>query len=107
MIYVSDTTRIRFRHAITNTDKEIFAMAPVPNMKDFGFVKGFTECFIETEMENGSWCIWFEGHAICSWEDNFDRAIGRKVALARALKHIEEKSLRKDFWEAYFRKVKR
>jgi len=102
MIYVSDTTRIRFRHVITNANKDIAAV-----VSPFGTVKGFTECFIQLKRNGEDWKTWEYGAAVCSQEDNFDRATGRKIALARALKNIEPKSLRKDFWEAYFRKVKR
>jgi hypothetical protein len=46
------------------------------------------------------------GTATCSRGDNFDRAIGRKVALAKALKGFDRET-RKAFWQAYFEKTKK
>lgn len=42
----------------------------------------------------------FIGTAVCSKEDQFNREIGRKVSLSRALKQIP-RSQRKPFWEAF------
>lgn len=41
------------------------------------------------------------GSAACSPKDNFSKARGRKIALARALKQFP-KDFRTAFWEAYF-----
>ncbi len=56
-----------------------------------------TDCFIIDE--NGHY-IGYD-HAICSKKDNFDRSIGRKLSLARAISGLKKEQRRK-FWEAYF-----
>lgn len=43
----------------------------------------------------------FSGLANCSVRDQFEKAKGRKVALARAMKSLE-KSLRRQLWKSYF-----
>ena len=43
------------------------------------------------------------GVAICSKQDQFNRELGRKISLSRALKQIP-KDKRKPFWE-YFRNM--
>ena len=104
MIYVSDTTRIRFRHTIPTEGTWVYRVSPeiIPHR-----ISGATQCMIETKNGDGEWGTWQDGEAVCSLSDSFQRSVGRKIALTRALVGVEPKSLRKDFWEAYFRKVKR
>ena len=46
------------------------------------------------------------GHADCSIHDQFSRAKGRKIALTRAIARFP-KSVRRQVWEAYFKRVAR
>jgi len=49
-----------------------------------------------------------KGEARCSRQDNFNKAVGRKVALAKALKEINlPKQERKLIWEAYHSRDKK
>ena len=59
-------------------------------------VSHITECIIKTE-DNEPMNI---DLALCSIKDNFCRAIGRKISLARAMRYFD-KSIRKEIWEAY------
>jgi len=45
-----------------------------------------------------------ESVAICDPRDNFDKSVGRKIALQRALVEID-KSTRAKIWSAYFTKI--
>lgn len=47
------------------------------------------------------------GHSYCSWEDNFNKEIGRKIALTNLLKDIYSETFflktdKTDFWHQYF-----
>ncbi len=42
-----------------------------------------------------------EGVSICNIVDNFNRSIGRKLALKDALSKIDDKNLRKIIWNNY------
>jgi hypothetical protein len=57
-------------------------------------------CAIE---ENRCICTFVLGVARCSPQDQFSKAIGRKIALERALTQIGlNYNERKDFWAGYF-----
>lgn len=45
------------------------------------------------------------GVALCSASDNFDKSIGRKIALDRAAKELysNNRDARRALWDAYFR----
>ena len=105
MIYVSEDTRIRFRHHISTKDLGVIAVSSDSKPR---VTRGVTYCFIETKTKDGDWETWQYGEAVCSLsEENFEKSIGRKIALTRALIDVTPKSLRTDFWEAYWRNVKR
>lgn len=65
-----------------------------------------TQCRIDTP-EGG-----FSGVAICSYEDNFSRSVGRKIALARAILGNRRsgrnfsKVVAKRIWDKYFEACK-
>lgn len=61
---------------------------------------GHTDCFI-TYVDNPENHA-AEGRAICSALDQFNKAVGRKVALTRALKPFD-KEIRTRFWKAYWK----
>ncbi len=58
-------------------------------------IKAITCCFLEV----GKTVT--DGWAACSIEDNFDRKIGRKLSLTRALQGYDKK-FRTLVWEKYF-----
>jgi len=64
-------------------------------------LKGITDCFISL----GEECV-SAGAALCSLGDNFVKATGRKIALARALKPFSRED-RKEVWDQYFATVKK
>ena len=66
---------------------------------------GLTQCFIEAKSPSGEWVRHSSGIATCVKEDNYDRRIGRKLSLARALSAYD-RDFRSDVWEAYFRNCK-
>lgn len=71
------------------------------NTKD-EFMNGrSTTCRIFIRDENGEPEYVFTGHAQCAKTDNFDRSVGRKVALGHALIYFN-RDVRKVFWEKYF-----
>ena len=105
MFYLSDTTRVRFKHTVANGATGVVAVFDdaIPHV-----VKGTTLCKIEMKNTEGEWDIWEQGVSICSKEEtSFVKSVGRKLALTRALENVEPRELRRDFWEAYFRNVKR
>lgn len=59
---------------------------------------GTTNCIINDLQDDNNSRI---GTAICSRQDQFNRAVGRKVALTRALKPFD-KETRTRFWKRYF-----
>lgn len=66
-----------------------------------------TLCAIEKlrEGEDKRWVqeILGAGVAACSPHDHFNRAIGRKISLARAIQAAFMRDRRKVFWEAYWK----
>ena len=47
------------------------------------------------------------GMASCHPKDQYDKNVGRKIALSRALKMLtDDRVLRKTYWDAYFAKRK-
>jgi len=46
------------------------------------------------------------GITFCSLSDNFSRAVGRKIALTRAVKNLP-KDLRTKIWHEYFSKTRK
>ena len=46
-----------------------------------------------------------EGHSYCSLMDNFDRKVGRKLALARAIAELD-KDTRTEIWKEYMKKAR-
>ena len=49
----------------------------------------------------------YGGYANCSPTDNFCRATGRKIALARAIRGLFNREGRKAFWAAYWEERKK
>ena len=60
--------------------------------------KAITFCYIT----NGDGIMKI-GHAYCSQSDNFDRKVGRKIALTRAVRGLD-KGLRTQIWNTYLGK---
>ena len=60
-----------------------------------------TECMILERIDEQLIEIVGQGVAKCSKKDNFCKATGRKIALARAIKENFTKEGRKIFWDAY------
>ena len=70
--------------------------------------KSYTQCIIEFDGQT------YEGKAILSAKDNFNKSFGRKLSLKKALKnasdkytHLFNKENRKFLWELYFEKAKK
>jgi len=63
-----------------------------------------TQCYITTpDKEQDAYLTLAVGETVQSRQDNFCRATGRKIALARALAVLtNDRELRKSFWDAYF-----
>lgn len=62
-----------------------------------------TQCFIRKQDT-----LIATGFASCSDSDNFERAIGRKVSLSRALRNAGfDKITRRFIWEHYFEKAEK
>lgn len=65
-----------------------------------------TECVVEkvtppTDMPKTISAL---GRAWCSWDDNFSRAKGRKISLAKAIEKFPVE-FRTNVWKAYFKKL--
>ena len=65
-------------------------------------VRGYTTCVIKLgtrEAPEGE----FVGEAYCSKLDVFNKEVGRKIALARALNNAKfDRNVRKQIWQTYF-----
>jgi hypothetical protein len=93
MFYIDDDLRVRFKHFIERSA--------------YGKPTGMTNCIIEMGYidDNGDkkWTRVHIDTAYCSPKDQFDRAVGRKVALTKVLRNIPLAHRRKEYWDAYFR----
>ena len=59
-----------------------------------------TDCRIH----NDDYSIDVVGHALCHPNDNFDRRVGRKIALTHVLQlFTEDRDVRKMFWKEYLK----
>jgi hypothetical protein len=67
---------------------------------DLPFVKS-TEC----KVFSNNMLIGF-GITYCSKNDNFNRKIGRKISLTRAISKLD-KSTRKEIWDNYWKQVRK
>jgi len=93
-----------------------FRYRPVPDKKydkDHTVPLRSTQCYIEAvdvskidtnnPDEKPGYFVVAHGETVQSRQDNFCRATGRKIALARALANLtHDRELRKAFWDAYF-----
>ena len=92
MFYVTDDIRVRFKHFIEH--------------KNGGKPTGMTNCTIEFRRLDGDKDEWLKVHigtSFCSPKDQFDRSVGRKVALAKTLKQVPSTKQRLEYWQAYFK----
>lgn len=88
--------RIRFEYLYV-TDLLSDTKEPYATICTIEKGNGYTIQNSETKRE---WNKVVEGMTVCSEEDQFDRVVGRKVALTRALKGLP-KEHRKIIWDAY------
>ena len=65
--------------------------------------RGRTECIVALDKEGE---LLTEGESYCSIRDRFDKAVGRKVSLARAIEGFD-KELREEFWMKYIETSRR
>ena len=84
-----------------------FRYRPVPDRKydkDHTVPLRSTQCYITAlDKEQDAYLTLAVGETVQSRQDNFCRATGRKIALARALAVLtNDRELRKSFWDAYF-----
>ena len=84
-----------------------FRYRPVPDRrydKNHAVPLRMTQCYITTpDKEQDAYLTLAVGETVQSRQDNFCRATGRKIALARALAVLtNDRELRKSFWDAYF-----
>ena len=61
-----------------------------------------THCFVRLADQKESVAT---GHAICSPEDNFNKQIGRKLSLSRALRNWFTRDDRMYFWKEYDKEI--
>lgn len=59
-------------------------------------VRGYTVCTVKVEGEED-----LSGEALCSAQDVFNKEVGRKISLSRAIQGFPRET-RKQIWEAYF-----
>jgi hypothetical protein len=105
MLYLENGTKVYFRH-IPPQDWQEYARKEHPEQwlenetgAPFDRVQGLTMCTVECPERINN-----VGFAACSKDDNFDRKVGRKVALAEALK-VYDKAFRTKIWEKYLGKL--
>jgi hypothetical protein len=105
MLHLEDGTKVYFKH-ITPNEWQEYAREQHPETwlenetgASFNRVQGLTMCTVEHPGFVNN-----VGFAACSKEDNFDRRIGRKVALTEALK-VYDRTFRKEIWQKYLEKT--
>lgn len=62
---------------------------------------GTTRCFFQRGDD-----VILESVAYCSESDKFNKSVGRKVSLTKALKQFSDKDFRKEVWKSYFDTVR-
>ena len=68
--------------------------------------RGITTCYIFEDASNGFFDHAFSsGQSLCMAEDNFEKAVGRKLALARAVMKFSRED-RKVIWDQYFAAIR-
>lgn len=92
MFELNDGMRVGFRHYTK----------PFWNYETNKEQNGYTLCYISGIDEDNEVIDYALGMAHCSINDQFNRAIGRKVALADALKEFDDVEFRRYVWEKYF-----
>jgi len=100
MLHFGNGTKVYFKHVTPDKWQE-YARKEHPEQwlesetgAPFERVQGLTMCTVEhPKLSN-------VGFAACSKDDNFDRKVGRKVALTEALK-VYDKTFRTKIWEEY------
>ena len=69
----------------------------------FKYQNNITVCSISIEGSNACW----SGHAVKCRLDQFNKKIGRKISLTRALHQMSfSKNVRKSFWEQLMKKCR-
>ena len=98
MLKFEDGTQVYFKHYPTDEGTIITAS----NHKVFyTLYSGRTECFIEKDGD-----ILAQGEAFCGLGDHFDKSVGRKIALTRALKEMDIKEFSTIVWNKYIETVR-
>jgi hypothetical protein len=92
-MFVVDNIRVSFHHNVKQEDGKP--------------VRGSTVCVIERPTKDGKYESLGRGFASCK-NDQFNKAIGRKIALTRALQSpmINGKQFRTKVWNKYFEMTK-
>lgn len=68
----------------------------------FGTTAGNTLCEIRIlDTTKGISTTLYKGRAICQIGDQYCKETGRKIALKRALENINNRDMRRAFWQAY------
>ena len=99
-------TTVKFYHlSFPNMSEDVREFCKIledHNVKDMFAVEHITICRLYDSLGE----VLSEGYAFQKEPDNFSRAIGRRIALTKALRSINSKSLRTDIWQDYFRTCK-
>jgi hypothetical protein len=78
----------------------------IQGKEDELFVKGVTKCLVERQVGEKVWELVVEGHAWCSVSDQFNRVVGRRVAMDRATQDLGTVFRSAAFGEMFKRRVK-
>jgi hypothetical protein len=92
--------QVYFKHYPTDEGTIVGMMDNHKNY--YTLFSGRTECIIEKDGE-----ILAEGEAFCGLGDHFDKAVGRKISLTRALKEIDDKEFSAVVWNKYIETTRR
>jgi hypothetical protein len=101
MIFIDKTTAINFRHSRIDNPGEIKGFTKKMSMATFPLMQSRrTECEILQLVPNDEPLVMGYGESLCHPFDNFNKEIGRKNALERAIRHLD-RNMRKQIWTAY------
>jgi hypothetical protein len=105
MIYITKNTAINFRHSEVENPEFL-----PPKNGTFKLSRGYTstvakskrtECEIVTVEDNKIVEVISTGVSLCHPYDNFNKELGRKNSLTRALADLP-RDVRREAWKAYF-----
>jgi len=100
--YGKQSYEVRFKHLPNDSGTLLHERRRRGTVRtEFTLYLGKTNCYIlDSEGKEVS-----VGEAFCSLQDIYNKAVGRKISLTRALSAFDDKNFRRFVWQKYFDKL--